>query len=323
MIKYLIIILISVLAVVLLFYNIQAAANTAVLESDKSLRGTHKKSWVSPNAQAFNEHLEATQTNHLIIVAGHSVIVAGNLEDAAYDENVWFLLDYQKSVGMPQAIVSHIRAGIAEAAKDPKSLLIFSGGETRASTGPVTEGSSYFRVADALDLWQGENINDVPLVGRLADGRTTVRARTITEEFATDSFENFMFSICRFKEITGSYPQKITVVSFTFKRRRFQQLHAKALHWPLNRFSYVGIDPLPSTGFDLAKSKAGEVQNAAKPFESDPYGCHSPILQQKRKERNPFSRTPPYKLSCPDMSRLLDYCGPELFPSELPWDYLD
>lgn len=31
-----------------------------------------------------------------------------------------------------------------------------------------------------------------------------------------------------------------------------------------------------------------EFENAAKLFMSDPYGCHSPLLQQKRLERNPF-----------------------------------
>lgn len=85
------------------------------------------------------------------------------------------MLDYQKNKGLPQAIVSHIRAGIQEASRDVDSLLVFSGGETRAATGPLTEASSYFRVADAMDLWP--------------DG-ANVRARTVTEEFATDSFEN-------------------------------------------------------------------------------------------------------------------------------------
>ena len=84
-----------------------------------------------------------------------------------------FLLDYQKGKGLPQAIKAHIQAGIDHAEQDPDSLLVFSGGETRAKTGPMTEGSSYFHVADAMDMWKG-----------------TVRARTVTEEFATDSFEN-------------------------------------------------------------------------------------------------------------------------------------
>ena len=133
-------------------------------------------------------------------------------------------------------------------------------------------------------------------------------------------FLSRLFSICRFKEITGHYPTKITTVSFTFKRRRFETLHAPALRWPSNQFVYVGIDPPASTGFDIDASTKGELENAAKPFESDPYGCHSDILQQKRLDRNPYSRTPPYPLSCPEMAELLKYCGPELFPlDQIPW----
>lgn len=111
----------------------------------------------------------------MIIVAGHSVTISGHLEDAGVDESDWFLLDYQKGQGLPEAIQRHIQAGINEANRDPQSLLIFSGGQTRAVTGPLSEGSSYFHVADAMQLW--------PSTG-------TVRARTATEEFATDSFEN-------------------------------------------------------------------------------------------------------------------------------------
>ena len=45
-----------------------------------------------------------------------------------------------------------------------------------------------------------------------------VAQRTVTEEFALDSYQNVLFSICRFREIVGHYPDKITVVSFTFKK---------------------------------------------------------------------------------------------------------
>jgi hypothetical protein len=103
-----------------------------------------------------------------------------------------------------------------------------------------------------------------------------------------------MFSIARFREVTGDYPKKITVVSFSFKQRRFETLHAPALRWPADRFVYVGVNPPSSTGFDLKRSTEGESKNAAAPFEQDPYGCHSEILQEKRKGRNPFHRTPPY-----------------------------
>jgi len=134
------------------------------------------------------------------------------------------------------------------------------------------------------------------------------------------TFLQSMFSICRFHEVTGRYPERITIVSFTFKERRFTTLHARALGWREDKLNYVGVDPPASTGFDLQRSIEGERKNAAAPFESDPYGCHSDVLQKKRNERNPFSRTPPYRLSCPDMSDLLGYCGPELYPSsKIPW----
>jgi hypothetical protein len=244
----------------------------------------------------------------LIMVAGHSVTVSGDLEDADHDEKDWFLLEYQRGKGLPEVIIAHIKRGIEEADKDPTSLLIFSGGETRGATGPNTEAASYYNVADAMKLWP-------------ADKASTVRARTAAEEFATDSFQNLMFSICRFHEVTGQYPTQITVISFSFKGPRFQNMHARALGWPDDRFVFIGVDPPASTGFDLEASTRGEYENAAKPFETDPYGCHSDVLQEKRKARNPFSRTPPYELTCPEMKGLLNYCGPKLFPREdLPWN---
>ena len=132
-----------------------------------------------------------------------------------------------------------------------------------------------------------------------------------------------LFSICRFHEVTGSYPEKITMVSFTFKQRRFETLHAPALRWSSDRFKYIGYDPPASTGFNLREASEGEQRNAAYPFETDPYGCHSDVLQLKRKERNPFRRVAPYQLSCPEMTKLLHYCDTKLIAKEmLPWGNL-
>lgn len=119
----------------------------------------------------------ASQARHLIIVAGHSVLLStsDHVEDASRDEQDWYLLSYQKGKGLPQAILGHIRKGIQLAQQDDAGLLVFSGGETRAQTGPEAEGASYFRVADALQLW---------------GPASTVRSRTTTEEYATDSFQN-------------------------------------------------------------------------------------------------------------------------------------
>jgi hypothetical protein len=151
---------------------------------------TSNTSFLRPHA--FNENNAARTARNLIVVAGHSVTVSGHLHDSDHDENDWYLLDYQKHQGLPEAIVAHITAGIEAVRADPTSLLIFSGGETRAQTGPDTEGASYFRVADALDLWQ-------PVVNGTVTTTTTTtttsdpfpaRSRTASEDFARDSFEN-------------------------------------------------------------------------------------------------------------------------------------
>ena len=98
-------------------------------------------------------------------------------------------------------------------------------------------------------------------------------------------------------------------------------MHAAALRWPSENFIFIGADPDESTGFDLQASSQGEFENAAKPFEDDPYGCHSDVLVEKRKSRDPFHRTPPYELSCPEMKDILAYCGPELISADrLPWN---
>lgn len=136
-------------------------------------------------------------------------------------------------------------------------------------------------------------------------------------------FLHRLFSLCRFREVTGSYPERVTVVSFAFKQRRFAEMHAHALQYPSSRFIYVGVDPPESSGFDPIASAQGELSNAAKPFESDPYGCHSDVLQQKRQERNPFFRTPPYDQTCPELQVLLHHCGPNLIAiDQVPWQHL-
>lgn len=44
-----------------------------------------------------------------------------------------------------------------------------------------------------------------------AGKQESVRGRALTEEHARDSFENLLFSVCRFRELTGTYPHNITV----------------------------------------------------------------------------------------------------------------
>jgi hypothetical protein len=259
---------------------------------------------IAQPAVMFNDDGAASSARNLVMVACHAALSLHKPVLRPLGDDNFYLLPYQRNAGLPDAITAHIKAGLDEALLDPASLLMFSGGESRRSSGPLSEASSYYTIADVLGLWPANS---------------NVRARTITEEYATDSFTNLLYSVCRFKEITGEYPDTITVVSFTFKQARFEDMHAHAIHWPSDRFKYVGLDPPESTGFDLSKSRSGEYHNAAKLFKDDPYGCHSDVLVQKRLERNPFLRTSGYENTCSDIADLLRWCGTEGFEGALPW----
>ena len=145
----------------------------------------------------------------------------------------------------------------------------------------------------------------------------TVRLRAYTEEHARDSYENLLFSLCRFHELTGAWPRNVTVVGYEFKRRRFEELHRAAVAFPASRFAYVG------TPAATPRAEQGEA-TAAAAFREDPYGC-GPALRAKRHLRDPFARGVPYVARCAAAAPLLRHCGPHPFRGALPWqdDALD
>ncbi|KAI8364201.1 hypothetical protein BD560DRAFT_403300 [Blakeslea trispora] len=247
-----------------------------------------------------------TEDYHSIIVAGHAIYTGPNdIEAIRQDEN-WALESYQQG-GQVNTFIQHIQKGIQILKEDPKSVLIFSGGETRPLAGPRSEAFSYWQVAQILLEDMDEE----------AETKELLRGRMVTEEYARDSYENLLFSICRFSEMTGNYPDKITVVGFEFKRYRFENIHRQAIRYPKEQFEYVGIDP---SGDDPAREK-GELMNSVRPFESDIYGCHG-TLKQKKIYRNPYRRRHAYTASCPVLAPLLSYCpsSNSVYSGPLPWN---
>lgn len=257
----------------------------------------------------------------------------------------WFLEPYQRG-GSVQTFTKHIQKGVQLAAQDNSSLLVFSGGQTRDNAW-MTEAESYYHLAQGLGLelpyFRSANSNEAnkeafgPLDGTGADAAAAAPSsdsskpalRMTTENFALDSFQNLLFGIARFREFTGEYPQKITVVGYGVKKPRFENLHARALRWPVSstmrdgsrRFNYIGIDdPGNITGEQL-----GEKSKAYQLFEYDMYGCHGRLLE-KRRSRNMNRRIPPYSSSAREIAALLDWCPADrsalqgLFRGWLPWD---
>jgi hypothetical protein len=248
--------------------------------------------------------LDSKVFRNLVIVPCHSVFIgdAGKFKD---DES-WALESFQKGKFVGLTFIDHMKVAVEECDKDLQCLLIYSGGQTRFKAGPQSEGFSYWRVSEELNWF----------------GHRGVRKRAFVEEFARDSFENLIFSIARFRELTGIYPHNISVVGYEFKKDRFVNLHRKALGFPEERFSYIGRQDIVGEPYSkeiLDKMSEGEHLNAVKHFTDDPYGCHSQVLQDKRKRRDPFVRSPPYVHTCPEISDLLKYCGPSLYSRSLPW----
>ncbi|KAI0259207.1 hypothetical protein BC834DRAFT_640895 [Gloeopeniophorella convolvens] len=243
----------------------------------------------------------ALSLNHLVIVPGHGIWTGARPEDAE-SEDSWLLASYQRGRGRPSVFRAHIARGSQIARDDPRALLIFSGGYT-SPLSATSEAESYLRFARTTGL--------------LPPADTFARAAT--EDAALDSFQNVLFSIARFRELTGTYPTRITVVGHAFKRKRFEQLHRAALRWPHTRFTYEGV-PLGSEA-DERESATGELVNAFTPYSKDLYGCRAPLVQ-KRAGRNFHSRTHGYHFGAPEMHELLEWCpkdGTHTFPGALPW----
>ncbi|EPY50931.1 hypothetical protein SPOG_00534 [Schizosaccharomyces cryophilus OY26] len=235
--------------------------------------------------------------NHLIIIAGHAVWLGGSSQ--GQEDSEWILEPYQKGEG--KVFAEHARKGLNLLEQDESSLLVFSGGQTRPNAGPYSEAQSYYLLSKSMN-------DDAFLLSR----RTT-------EEFARDSLENVLFSIARFHEVTGHYPEKITVVSFEFKRERFLNLHREAIRFPSQHFYFVGIDPeggVPQASYDAEKN------NALLPFTEDPYACVHSLLVRKRRERNPYRRQHSYLITCPELIPLIEYCpskSSKYYSGKLPW----
>lgn len=233
---------------------------------------------------------------HLIVIGGHAIYNSLQYDDP-YKENSWFLFDYQKDNQEQYIFIKHIRKGLSLLKKDKNALVVFSGGQTKKEAGKISEGGSYKAVAERCDWWGDGDLADL----------------VFSEEYARDSFENLLFSMCRFKEVTGHFPSKITTISWQQKECRFD-FHRRSLRWPKSLFHFIGIGIPEPEDYHLQREK----KLAYKPFESDPYG-NGPVLMQKRQERNPFHRQPPYKLEFPEIIPFFE--SHTMITSGLPWKH--
>ncbi|CAG8460974.1 4942_t:CDS:2 [Paraglomus occultum] len=274
----------------------------------------------------------------LILVAGHAIYIGDNFEDIEDDEN-WVLEKFQRD-GQVKTFLKHIQRGVELAQQNEESLLIFSGGQTRPAAGARSEAQSYWVMSNKFNHDHFLPFQCVVSFDSLLTGRAFVHSkqllaqtlsffsnlgispldnfpRATTEEYARDSYENLLFSLCRFYEFTGHYPRNVTVVGFEFKKKRFIELHRAAVKFPEERFSYVGIDP-----DRIIQGKQPKKIDVFESFKNDLYGC-SGKLREKKLARNPFRRSHPYRQSCPSIAALFNYCPKKkasVYPDNVPWE---
>ena len=250
---------------------------------------------------------DPTTCTELVLVSGHAIFL-GNSNSDLLSEDQWLMQPFQKQnpatnkPGEHETFVSHILTGAFAVAGRPKALLVFSGGRT--TNADRTEAEGYEQVYREL----GEPFD---LEGRYA-----------LENHATDSYQNLLFSILRFRQVTGRYPEQVTVITHAFKQNRFLDLHATAIKWPAHRIRVLGLNP-PFTSEELRETTEGELERAHKLFVQDPHGLRSP-LADKRAARNfnPDEVVEWYRDLEPEVVELLKYSAGQWssLPGRLPWE---
>ncbi|KAM0718612.1 hypothetical protein Q7P37_005682 [Cladosporium fusiforme] len=257
-----------------------------------------------------------SQPAHLVLVCCHATYKGGDPDD----ETSWILQDFQKSDpgtgkrGEHLTFLEHIQTAAAIVSHHPDALLLFSGGKTQSQI-DQTEAESYQHVYDIKNKVTKET-HESP--------KTGARTRVSTETHATDSFQNLLFSLLRFKRLTTSYPAKITIITHTFKSRRFLELHGPALKYPASSLRVLGINP-PFTLNELDDVQRGELVRGYDLFMRDLYGNREP-LSSKRRARG---WVPDLNNDLADgldgeVRRLLEWDGgengKEIFGEKLPWE---
>ncbi len=225
--------------------------------------------------------MKSRHETELIIVPGHGVCKAGCTSPQLAVLDASWVGIYP---GEAPLHIEHIIAGIELAASHPTSLLVFSGGQTRAAAGPRSEAESYHDIARDAAWWSDAAFEN----------------RMLPEEYARDSFENLLFSLALFRKETERLPDKITVVSWRFKAERYD-LHRQALEWPLEKFVYLGVnDPREDA---LPQALAGEQHKLA--AVSQDLFLAGEEWKKQREQRNPFKREHQYRGIDPALDEIL------------------
>lgn len=161
----------------------------------------------------------------LIIVCAHAVFHGSDPLTASH----WSLTAYQQASDRKKSehftFLAHIEEAVrlhVSCGKDD-CMIVLSGGSTNSNFPHLSEAQGYLNAAQK----SFENVN--------------IKRFIAIEGYATDTFQNILFSILKFHGITSRYPSEIIVITHAFKKERVQ-LHREGIKWT-RPFQIIGIDP--------------------------------------------------------------------------------
>jgi len=114
-------------------------------------------------------------------------------------------------------------------------------------------------------------------------GLVTDKGIILLEEYAQDSFENLLFSMCRFFQFFGEFPASIGSCTWKFNIRRFE-IFAQKLALPNFQVVPVGI----------TDKEDRIAEKWAKLAKEDPFYRRQPDSAEKYLKRNPWEKLHPY-----------------------------
>ena len=204
-----------------------------------------------------------------------SVIILGchAIFQQLYGSRVWHGgLGY---FGEERVLEEHVRKWLEFAESLGFELRVPSGGRTRPKLAPLVSNSEGGGIVQYLES-----------IG-ISGSRS---GQLIPEEYARDSCENVFFSILLSYAQTGCWPTRVGVVSFGFKKLRFEVVGA-ALGVKIEFFD--GGAPPPDQFFNSAAGEIGFLNSIVKPGNSgfciqDPL-LRGDIFREKRQGRMPGS----------------------------------
>lgn len=317
-----------ILAIFIILFSVFGLSNESIYEEnianmtveDKDFKNYKNKKLQNDENYETNDY---PMIENLIILPCHSVFapelnsnINGDFDSddiaksdrfsIALNPKNWILESFQIESDDQISFLKHLELSLLELHENiGNSALVISGGFTKKQI-KKSESSSYLELAEK--------------VGFLKSPYFKKGANILLDEYARDSYENILYSICTFYNRFNKFPQKITIIGFGFKRERFLSSHLVTLGYysvPSINDNNIKIDNLPDTKhvkyinsgpfldniketmtdsqFEQYQTKffdslyENEKKNALDLFIENPFGSKNSLLHDKKLKRDPWN----------------------------------